>query len=145
MIEIPVRYSGAVELLQYATVISGGMDLRARIKAPISLNSEEREFIPTGLSIALPESYEAQVRPRSGLVAKEGTFILNPPGTIDTDYRRDIGVTMFNLTQEPFTNAPYGRIAELVVAQNTSVEWQALDTLPESDRAIGEFDSTGKK
>ena len=147
MIEIPVRYSGAVELLQYATVLSGGMDFPAFPNPLETLNSVEREFIPTptGLSIALPESYEAQVRPRSGVDAKDDTIVLNPPGTIDTDYLGDIGVILFNLSQEPFTISLYDRIAQLVLAQYATVEWQALDTLPESGRGIEEFDSTGEK
>lgn len=145
MIEIPVRYSGAVELLQYATVLSGGMYFPSFTKPLVTLNSVEREFIPIGLSIALPESYEAQVRPRSGVDAKDDTIVLNPPGTIDTDYLGDIGVILFNLSQEPFTISLYDRIAQLVVAQYATVEWQALDTLPESGRGIEEFDSTGEK
>ncbi len=145
MIEIPVRYSGAVELLQHATMLSGGIDFRAFVKALVSLNSVEREFIPTSLSIALSEGYEAQVRPRSGLAAKEDTIVLNPPGTIDTDYRGEIGVILFNVSQEPFTISLHDRIAQLVVAQYATVEWQALDTLPESERGIEKFDSSGKK
>ena len=145
MIEIPVRYSGAVELIQYATVLSGGMDFRPFIKALVTLNSVEREFITTGLSVALPEDYEAQVQPISGLDAKDDTIVLNPPGTINTDYPVDIGVILFNLSQEPFTISLHDLISQLVEAKYATVEWQALDTLPESERGIEEFDSTGKK
>ena len=145
MIEIPIRYSGAVELLQYATVLSGGIDFRPFIKSLVTLNSVEREFITSGLSIALPEDYEAQVLPTSGLDAKDDTIVLNPPGTIDTDDRGDIGVILFNFSKEPFTISLHDRIAQLVVAQYATVEWQALDTLPESERGIEKFDSSGKK
>ena len=145
MIEIPVRFSGAGELPHYATEFSAGMDLRANIKAPITLNSLERKLISTGLSIALPKGYEAQVRPRSGLAIKYGITVLNAPGTIDADYRGDIGVILVNLSQEPFTIAPQDRIAQLVVAQYDTVEWQAEDVLPESERGSGGFGSTGKK
>ena len=145
MIKIPVHFSGAGELPQYATVFSAGMDLRADIEAPITLNSLERKIIPTGLSIALPTGYEAQVRPRSGLAIKYGITVLNAPGTIDADYRGDIGVILVNLSQEPFTIAPQDRIAQLVVAQYVTVEWQVEDVLPESERGSGGFGSTGKK
>ena len=145
MIEIPVHFSGAGELPQYATAFSAGLDLRADIDAPITLNSLERKIIPTGLSIALPTGYEAQVRPRSGLAIKYGITVLNAPGTIDADYRGDIGVILVNLSQEPFTIAPQDRIAQLVVAQYDTVEWQAEDVLPESERGSGGFGSTGKK
>ena len=105
----------------------------------------ERKIIPTGLSIALPEGYEAQVRPRSGLAAKHGISVLNSPGTIDADYRGDIGVIMVNLSLEDFIIAPQDRIAQLVIAQFTKVEWQIVEALPESERGSGGFGSTGKK
>jgi dUTP pyrophosphatase len=121
------------------------MDLRAHIEASITLKTLERKIIPTGLSIALPEGYEAQVRPRSGLAAKHGVSILNAPGTIDADYRGDIGVILVNLSQEPFTIAPQDRIAQLVVAKYSQVDWQIVQRLPESDRGSGGFGSTGNK
>jgi dUTP pyrophosphatase len=145
MIEIPVRFLGQGDLPQHATPLSAGMDLRAHIETPITLKTLERKMIPTGLSIALPKGYEAQVRPRSGLAAKYGITILNAPGTIDADYRGDIGVILVNLSQEPFTIAPQDRIAQLVVAQYATVEWQPVDSLPESERGSGGFGSTGKK
>ena len=145
MIEIPVRYSGAVELLQYATVLSGGMDFPAFTKPLVTLNSVEREFIPIGFSISFPRNYKAQSRAQSGGGAKNDTIVLHPPGTIQTQFLGDIGVILFNLSQEPFTISLYDRIAQLVVAQYATVEWQALDTLPESERGIEEFDSTGEK
>ena len=145
MVEIPVLFSGNGELPQYATSLSAGMDLRAHIEVPITLKTLERKIIPTGLSIALPEGYEAQVRPRSGLAAKHGISVLNAPGTIDADYRGDIGVIMVNLSLEDFIIAPQDRIAQLVIAQFTKVEWQIVEALPESERGSGGFGSTGKK
>ena len=145
MVKIPVQFSGKGELPEYATSLSAGMDLRAHIEAPITLKTLERKIIPTGLSIALPEGYEAQVRPRSGLAAKHGISVLNSPGTIDADYRGDIGVIMVNLSQEDFIIAPQDRIAQLVIAQFTKVEWQIVEALPESERGSGGFGSTGKK
>jgi len=145
MVEIPVLYYGKGDLPYYATPLSSGMDLRAHIEASITLKTLERKIIPTGLSIALPEGYEAQVRPRSGLAAKHGVSILNAPGTIDADYRGDIGVILVNLSQEPFTIAPQDRIAQLVVAKYSRVDWQIVQRLPESDRGSGGFGSTGNK
>lgn len=145
MIKIPVLYSGKGELPQQATPMSAGMDLRAHIDSPITLNSLERKMIPTGLSIALPAGYEAQVRPRSGLAAKHGITVLNSPGTIDADYRGDIGVILVNLSHEPFTIVPNDRIAQLVVAQYSSVAWDPVSQLPTSTRGAGGFGSTGEK
>jgi dUTP pyrophosphatase len=145
MVEIPVLFSGKGELPHYATPLSAGMDLRAHIEAPVTLKTLERKIIPTGLSIALPEGYEAQVRPRSGLAAKHGISVLNAPGTIDADYRGDIGVILVNLSQEDFTIAPKDRIAQLVIAQYSQVEWQIVEALPDSERGSGGFGSTGKK
>ncbi len=145
MVEIPVLFSGKGELPQYATSLSAGMDLRAHIEVPITLKTLERKIIPTGLSIALPEGYEAQVRPRSGLAAKHGISVLNSPGTIDADYRGDIGVIIVNLSLEDFIIAPQDRIAQLVIAQFAKVEWQIVEALPESERGSGGFGSTGKK
>lgn len=145
MVKIPVQFSGKGELPEYATSLSAGMDLRAHIEAPITLKTLERKIIPTGLSIALPEGYEAQVRPRSGLAAKHGISVLNAPGTIDADYRGDIGVILVNLSLEDFIIAPQDRIAQLVIAQFTKVEWQIVEALPGSERGSGGFGSTGKK
>ena len=145
MVQIPVLYSGKGDLPHYSTQLSAGMDLRAHIEAPVTLKTLERKIIPTGLSIALPEGYEAQVRPRSGLAAKHGMSVLNAPGTIDADYRGDIGVILINLSQQDFTIAPQDRIAQLVIAQYSQVEWQTVQTLPRSDRDSGGFGSTGKK
>ena len=145
MVEIPVLYTGKGDLPNYATPFSAGMDLRAHIESPITLNPLDRKIIPTGLSIALPEGYEAQVRPRNGLAAKHGISVLNAPGTIDADYRGVIGVILINLSQEEFTIAPQDRIAQLVIAQYSQVEWQVVEALPDSERGSGGFGSTGKK
>lgn len=145
MIKIPVIYSGKGELPTYATAASAGMDLRAAIEESISLAPMERKIIPTGMSIALPEGHEAQVRPRSGLAVKHGITVLNSPGTIDADYRGEIGVILINLSNEVFTVAPDDRIAQLVIAQYTQIVWEPTQTLEESERGSGGFGSTGKK
>lgn len=145
MIKIPIRFLGKGNPPQHATPLSAGMDLRAHIEEPITLKTLERTIIPTGLSIALSEGYEAQVRPRSGLAVKHGITVLNAPGTIDADYRGEIGVILVNLSQETFTIAPQDRIAQLVIAQYNQVEWMTVNQLPESERGSGGFGSTGKK
>ena len=145
MVEIPVLFSGKGELPQYATSLSAGMDLRANIEVPITLKTLERKIIPTGLSIALPEGYEAQVRPRSGLAAKHGITVLNSPGTIDADYRGEIGVILVNLSQTSFTIQPEERIAQLVVAKYEQIQWEETEELSQTNRGAGGFGSTGKK
>ena len=145
MIKIPVIYSGKGELPTYATAASAGMDLRAAIEESISLAPMERKIIPTGMSIALPEGHEAQVRPRSGLAVKHGITVLNSPGTIDADYRGEICVILINLSNEVFIVAPEDRIAQLVIAQYTQIVWEPTQTLEESERGSGGFGSTGKK
>lgn len=130
---------------QYATEQSAGMDLRANIDEPITLKPLERRLIPTGLSIALPDGYEAQVRPRSGLAYKKGLTVLNSPGTIDADYRGDIGVILINLSSEDFVIEDGERIAQLVVAPYTKVAWSEVSELDETIRGEGGFGSTGKK
>ena len=145
MIRIPVIYSGKGQLPTYATAASAGMDLRAAIVESISLAPMERKIIPTGISISLPEGHEAQVRPRSGLAVKHGITVLNSPGTIDADYRGEIGVILINLSNEVFTVAPEDRIAQLVIAQYTQIIWEPTQTLEESERGSGGFGSTGKK
>ncbi|MCB9196624.1 MAG: dUTP diphosphatase [Flavobacteriales bacterium] len=129
----------------YATIQSAGMDLRANLDEPITLKPLERRLIPTGLSIALPDGFEAQVRPRSGLAFKKGITVLNSPGTIDADYRGDIGVILINLSQEDFVVEDGERIAQLVVATYTQVEWLEVSELDETTRGEGGFGSTGKK
>ena len=129
----------------YATPQSAGMDLRANLEEPVVLHPMERRLIPTGLHIALPEGYEAQVRPRSGLALKHGLTVLNAPGTIDADYRGEIGVVLINLSQEDFTINDGERIAQLVVARYEQVEFSLVETLDETERGEGGYGHTGVK
>lgn len=131
-------------LPQYATSDSAGMDLRANLDAPITLAPLERRLIPTGLHIALPKGYEAQVRPRSGLALKHGIGVLNSPGTIDADYRGEIGVVLVNLSNEPFVINDGERIAQMVIAQHAVAEWTLVETLDETARGDGGFGHTGR-
>ena len=128
----------------YATEQSAGVDLKANLEKPIVLGSLERALIPTGLYIALPKGYEAQVRPRSGLAAKHGITVLNTPGTIDADYRGEIKVILVNLSHEPFEIVPGERIAQMVVAKHEFVEWEEVESLDSTARGAGGFGSTGK-
>ena len=128
----------------YATPLSAGMDLRACLEAPVTLGPLERTLVPTGLYIALPAGFEAQVRPRSGLAAKHGITVLNTPGTIDADYRGEIKVILVNLSNTPFEIVPGERIAQLVVARHERVEWEETDSLDETERGAGGFGSTGR-
>ena len=128
----------------YATPQSAGMDIRANLTEPIELKPFERKLIPTGLYIALPEGYEAQLRPRSGLALKHGLTLLNTPGTIDADSRGEIGVILVNLSTEPFTIADGERICQMVIATHVHVEWEAVETLDETERGAGGFGHTGK-
>lgn len=130
---------------KYATSSSAGMDLKADIKEPVVLGSLERAMVPTGIFIELPEGYEAQIRPRSGLAAKYGISITNSPGTIDADYRGEIKVLLVNLSKEPFTVNPGERIAQMVVARYEQVQWEKVEQLEESARGEGGFGSTGRK
>ena len=129
----------------YATGMSAGMDLKANIQKPVTLNPLCRDMIPTGLFIALPEGYEAQVRPRSGLAAKHGITVLNTPGTIDADYRGEIKVILVNLSDTPFVINPGERIAQMVIARHEHVEWEEVGILDETDRGEGGFGSTGRQ
>lgn len=129
----------------YATGLSAGMDLRANITKPIVLKPLQRCLVPTGLSIALPEGYEAQVRPRSGLALKKGITVLNSPGTIDADYRGEIGVILVNLSDTEFVIEDGERIAQMVVARYEQVEWEAVETLSETERGEGGFGHSGRK
>ena len=128
----------------YATALSAGMDLRDCLDAPVTLGPLDRTLVPTGLYIALPVGYEAQVRPRSGLAAKHGITVLNTPGTIDADYRGEIKVILVNLSNTPFEIVPGERIAQMVVARHERVEWEEVDTLDETERGAGGFGSTGR-
>ena len=128
----------------YATPQSAGMDIRANLTEPVELKPFERKLIPTGLYIALPEGYEAQLRPRSGLALKHGLTLLNTPGTIDADYRGEIGVILVNLSTAPFTIADGERICQMLIATHAHVEWEAVETLDETERGAGGFGHTGK-
>lgn len=145
MLQLPVINEGPFELPAYATQSSAGLDLKAVLAEAVTLGPLERKIVGTGLKIALPEGYEAQVRPRSGLAAKHGITVLNAPGTIDADYRGEIGVILVNLSNEPFTIQPGERIAQLVVAQYSQVEWSPVESLDSTQRGEGGFGSTGKK
>ena len=131
-------------LPEYATAQSAGMDLRAALTESITLGSLERALIPTGLYVELPEGYEMQIRPRSGLAAKHGVTVLNTPGTIDADYRGEIKVILVNLSTEPFEVKPGERIAQAVVAAHARVEWNPVDELGTTERGAGGFGSTGR-
>ena len=131
------------ELPSYATTLSAGMDLRANIDTPIVLQPLERKLVPTGLFMALPQGYEAQVRPRSGLAIKKGITVLNSPGTIDADYRGEVCVILVNLSSEPFTITDGERIAQMVIARYEQVEWCECEVLDETDRGAGGFGHTG--
>ena len=132
-------------LPHYETLASAGMDLRANITESITLGPLERAIIPTGLFIELPIGCEAQVRPRSGLAAKKGVTVLNAPGTVDADYRGEIGVILVNLSNVPFTVENGERIAQLVIAKHERAEWTAVEKLSETARGEGGFGSTGVK
>lgn len=145
MIEVKVVNRGHQPLPQYATAQSAGMDLRANIDESIVLRPLERRLIPTGLFIALPEGYEAQVRPRSGFALKHGLTVLNAPGTIDADYRGEIGVVLVNLSDKDFVVNDGERIAQLVIARYEQAELQLVDVLDETERGAGGYGHTGVK
>jgi dUTP pyrophosphatase len=142
---IKVHYSGKHALPQFETTQSAGMDLRANIDAPVVLQPGDRALIPTGIKMALPDGYEAQIRPRSGLAYKYGITVLNSPGTIDADYRGDVGVLLINHGREAFTVEDGMRVAQMVVAQYSQFEWESVEDLDETARGAGGFGSTGKQ
>ena len=143
--KIQVHYSGKHALPQFETTQSAGMDLRANIEAPVVLQPGDRALIPTGIKMALPDGYEAQIRPRSGLAYKHGITVLNSPGTIDADYRGDVGVLLINHGREAFTVEDGMRVAQMVVAQYSQFEWKSVEDLDETARGAGGFGSTGKQ
>ena len=145
MIKVPVINNSHYDLPSYSTIQSSGLDLRANILEKIILAPFERKLIPTGLSISIPEGYEAQVRPRSGLSIKYGITVLNSPGTIDSDYRGDIGVILINLSKDSYTINPGDRVAQLVFSKYKKIEWGIVSELPDSNRGKSGFGSTGKK
>ena len=132
-------------LPQYATSLSAGMDLRANIDEPILLKPLQRTLVPTGLFIELPEGWEAQIRPRSGLAAKHGITVLNSPGTIDADYRGEIKVILVNLSNEDFVINDGERVCQMIIAQHATVQWEVVDSLQETERGAGGFGHTGKQ
>ena len=143
--EIKIINKSSHPLPHYETAASAGMDLRAELDEPVTLAPLERAIIKTGLFIELPVGFEAQVRPRSGLAAKKGITVLNAPGTIDADYRGEIGVILVNLSNEPFVVASGERIAQLVIAKHDRAEWVPVEQLSETARGEGGFGSTGTK
>ena len=143
--KVQVVNKGHQPLPAYATVQSAGMDLRANIDEPIVSKPLERRLIPTGLHIALPAGYEAQVRPRSGLALKKGITVLNSPGTIDADYRGEVGVLLINLSQEDFVVNDGERIAQMVIARHEQAEFVEVDVLNETERGEGGYGHTGVK
>ena len=145
-VTIPVKklpHGADLELPAYATEHSAGLDLLAAVEADIVLAPGERTLVPTGLALALPEGYEAQVRPRSGLALKQGVTVLNTPGTIDADYRGEVGVILINHGQEPYRITRGSRIAQMVVARHARVAWETTEDLEASARGSGGFGSTG--
>ncbi|MFO1519328.1 MAG: dUTP diphosphatase [bacterium] len=148
-IRIPILkvgpHSDGIELPQYMTEHAAGMDLRAACDKDLLLEPGQRKLVPTGFAIALPEGYEAQIRPRSGLALKQGVTCLNSPGTIDADYRGEVGVILINLGQEPVVIHRGDRIAQMVIHSVERAEWKESDSLAESSRSGGGFGSTGKR
>ena len=145
MIEVKVVNKGHQPLPAYATPQSAGMDLRANLDEPVVLKPLERRLIPTGLYIALPEGYEAQVRPRSGLALKKGITVLNAPGTVDADYRGEVGVVLVNLSAEEFTVNDGERIAQMVIARHEQADFTIVEALDETERGAGGYGHTGVK
>ena len=145
MVKINIVNRGHQQLPAYATPQSAGMDLRANLDEPVTLRPMERRLIPTGLHIALPEGYEAQVRPRSGLALKHGLTVLNSPGTIDADYRGEIGVVLVNLSQDDFVVNDGERIAQLVISRDEQGELVVVEQLDETERGEGGYGHTGRK
>lgn len=144
MIKVQIVNHSPYPCPAYATEQSAGVDLRANLEEPLVLQPLQRVLVPTGLYIALPPGYEAQVRPRSGLAIKHGITVLNSPGTVDADYRGELKTILVNLSQEPFEIAPGERIAQMVIARHEQVEWEEVEELEATQRGAGGFGSTGK-
>lgn len=145
MIEVKIINKGRQPLPTYATPQSAGMDLRANIDAPVTLRPLERKLIPTGLYMALPEGYEAQIRPRSGLALKHGLTVLNSPGTIDSDYRGEVMVLLVNLSGDDFTVNDGERIAQMVIARHETARFETVSQLDDTERGAGGYGHTGVK
>lgn len=145
MVKIKVVNIGCQPLPAYATSQSAGMDLRANIESPITLHPMERTLVPTGIRIELPEGYEAQVRPRSGLALKHGITVLNTPGTIDSDYRGELKVLLVNLSNDDFVVNAGERVAQMVIARHETATWEEVEVLDETERGEGGYGHTGVK
>ena len=145
MVKVKIVNKGRQQLPAYATSQSAGMDIRANIEEPIELQPLERRLIPTGLFMALPDGYEAQVRPRSGLALKHGITVLNTPGTIDADYRGEVGVIIVNLSNTPFTIEPGERVAQMVIAKYEQAALEEVEVLDETERGAGGYGHSGRK
>mgnify|MGYP000953846661 CR=1 FL=1 len=145
MLKVKIINRGRQPLPTYATALSAGMDLRANIDEDITLLPMQRQLVPTGLHIALPEGYEAQIRPRSGLALKHGITVLNTPGTVDADYRGEIMVLLVNFSNEPFIVKDGERIAQMIVAKHEQVSFELTETLDETKRGAGGYGHTGLK
>lgn len=145
MLKVKIINRGRQPLPTYATALSAGMDLRANIDKDITLLPMQRQLVPTGLHIALPEGYEAQIRPRSGLALKHGITVLNTPGTVDADYRGEIMVLLINFSNEPFIVKDGERIAQMIVAKHEQVSFELTETLDETERGAGGYGHTGLK
>ncbi|HSM62932.1 MAG TPA: dUTP diphosphatase [Gillisia sp.] len=143
--KVKIINKSAHDLPNYETAFSAGMDLRANILEPITLKPLERAIVKTGLFMELPLGFEAQVRPRSGLAAKKGITVLNSPGTIDADYRGEIGVILVNLSNEDFIIENGERVAQMVIAKHEQITWEQVEVLEDSTRGAGGFGSTGNK
>lgn len=144
MVKVKVIKETGVQLPKYESKGAAGLDVRANIVEPITLKSLERKLIPTGLKVSIPEGYEIQVRPRSGMALKHGITMLNTPGTIDSDYRGDIGLIVANLSNEEYTIQPQERLGQLVLNKVEQIEWEEVETLDTTERGAGGFGSTGK-
>ncbi len=144
-IKVKIVNKSAYPVPAYATELSAGMDLKANITEPVTIASLERAMIPTGIYIELPEGYEAQIRPRSGLAAKFGVTVANAPGTVDADYRGEVKVILVNLSKDPFVINPGERIAQMVIAKYEKIEWEEVEELGDTERGDGGFGSTGRK
>ena len=144
MVKVKVIKEEEVVLPKYESIGAAGLDVRANITKPIVLGSLKRVLIPTGLKVSIPQGYEIQVRPRSGMALKHGITMLNTPGTVDSDYRGDIGLIVANLSDKEYTIQPNERLGQLVLNKVEQIEWEAVETLDETERGTGGFGHTGK-
>ncbi len=143
--DVQIINKGHHPLPQYATDMSAGMDIRANLDQPIVLKPMQRCLVPTGLFISLPDGYEAQIRPRSGLALKKGVTVLNTPGTIDADYRGEIGIILINLSQEDFVIEDGERVAQMIITRYEQIRWRLVEVLDETERGAGGFGHSGVK